>query len=123
MSTSRQWGSVSLKTSVHSGDRGDPSAPRSGGEFVCAPNGIVGSVGCPGQYEVGLDGRLCLMLHLTAEHPLRPLQRRVHQLQAFQGVGPITIPLGRGLLSSLELMAVLPQVDAHSVGRISARGR
>lgn len=67
------------------------------------------------QYEAGLDGSLCLTLHLTVEHTLRPLHGCNHQLQAFQGVGPITILVGWGLHSSLELMAVLQPGEMHSL--------
>lgn len=81
-----KWGSVSLNTSLHSGDRSEPASHGSRGELTWAPYGLVCDVGR--HREVGPDGSLCLMLHLTDEHPFRPLHRPIHQLQAFQHVGP-----------------------------------
>ena len=52
------------------------------------------------------DWMSCCMLHLTGKYTFRLLHWDSQQMQAFQGVGPITILLGQRLHSSLEHMAV-----------------
>lgn len=100
---------------THSIEGGDPAAHRRRSELTWAFNGLVCPLGCWGQYEVGPDGRLCLMLYLTGEYPLRPVPWCIHPLQAFQGVGPINIFLGCGWLSSLECIAVLQPGELHTL--------
>lgn len=100
---------------THSREGGDPAAHGRRGELTWAFNGLVCPMGCWGQYEVGPDGRLCLMLYLTGEYPLRPVPWCIHPLQAFQGIGPIDILLGCGWLSSLECITVLQPGELHTL--------
>lgn len=55
------------------------------------------------------------MLHLAGEDLLISLPRHIHQMQAFQGVGPIAILLGCEFLGTLEDMTVLSPGEMHTL--------
>ena len=105
-------GTLWVNTSFHS-ETEVTVAHRCRGKLTCAPSEFVCVLHCCGQYEAGLDGRLGLMLRFTGKYTFRLPHWGIHQMQAFQGVGTITILLGQGLHSSLDHMAVLQPAEMH----------
>ena len=55
------------------------------------------------------------MLHLIDEDPLGLLPQHIHQMQAFQSVGPIAVLLGCELLGSLGHRTLLYLRETHNL--------